>query len=117
MISEPTAKKSKKAEKAGNVKTASGGTPKKYASEPHAKLPKNSGKKIVVEVKMAEDGTHNPDRLLFHIKTNQPIDKGEIEAEESYAYLDEMSQRQIGNPIIIIYFFQPPGGASVIFLN
>ena len=44
---------------------------------------------------MAEDGTHNPDRLLFHIKNNQPIDKGETESEESYAYLDDMSQRQI----------------------
>ena len=74
------------------ISTAPGGTPKKYASEPHAKLPR---KKIVVEVKMAEDGTHNPDRLLYHVKNNQPIDQGEVEAEESYEWLRQMSSRQI----------------------
>jgi len=54
-----------------------------------------SRKKVNVEVKMAEDGTHNPDRLLYHIKNNQPIDKGEPEAEESYDWLNDLSHRQI----------------------
>ena len=52
--------------------STSGGTPKKYASEPHAKI-RDKIRKKVVEVKMAEDGTHNPDRLLYHVKTNLPI--------------------------------------------
>ena len=53
------------------------------------------GTKVKVEVKIEEDGTHNPDRLLFHIRTNLPIDKGEPEALESYDYLNDMSNRQI----------------------
>lgn len=77
----------------GTPKTAPGGTPKKYASEPHTKLPR--GTKVKVEVKIEADGTHNPDRLLFHIRTNLPIDKGEPEALESYDYLNDMSNRQI----------------------
>jgi len=77
----------------GTSKTAPGGTPKKYASEPHTKLPR--GTKVKVEVKIEKDGTHNPDRLLFHIRTNLPIDKGEPEALESYDYLNDMSNRQI----------------------
>lgn len=81
------------AKKAKKISTAPGGTPKKYASEPHAKL--KPAKKVVVEVKMAEDGTHNPDRLIYHVKNNQPIDKGEVEAEECYNWLKDMSQRQI----------------------
>ena len=56
---------------------AAGGTPKKYASEPHAKFRKKIEKKLV-EVKMAEDGTHNPDRLLYHIRNNQPVANGKI---------------------------------------
>ena len=54
-----------------------------------------SGTKVKVEVKIEKDGTHNPDRLLFHIRTNLPIDKGEPEALESYDYLNDMSNRQI----------------------
>ena len=70
---QPTAKKAKKSSKCSigkakkssklsletGIKTTPGSTPKKYASEPHTKL---SRKKVNVEVKMAEDGTHNPDR-------------------------------------------------------
>ena len=52
-------------------------------------------KKVSVEVNLAEDGTHNPDRLLYHVKNNQPIDQGEDEAQESYAWLSDMSHRQI----------------------
>ena len=86
---EPIAKKARK------VSTAPGGTPKKYASadEPHSGKRKARIKKVV-EVKMAEDGTHNPDRLLFHVRNNQPIDKGEPEAEESYEWLDQLTQKQ-----------------------
>ena len=61
-----------------STSTASGsgsGTPKKYASEPHAKFRDKIEKKLV-EVKMAEDGTHNPDRLLYHILNNQPVANG-----------------------------------------
>ena len=86
----PPAKRSKK------ISTAPGGTPKKYASEPHAKSnAKRVAKKVLVEVKMAEDGTHNPDRLLFHLRNNQPIDKGETEAEECYEWLSNLSVKQI----------------------
>ena len=63
-----------------STSTASGsgsGTPKKYASEPHAKFRDKIEKKLV-EVKMAEDGTHNPDRLLYHILNNQPVANGKI---------------------------------------
>ncbi len=73
-----------------------GGTPKKWASEPHAKFKDNPKRiKKVVEVKILEDGTHNPDRLLYHVRSNQPVDKGESEAEESYDWLLNMSKRQI----------------------
>ena len=85
---EPIAKKARK------VSTAPGGTPKKYAS---ANEPLNTRKarvKKVVEVKMAEDGTHNPDRLLYHISNNQPVDKGEPEIEESYDWLVELNDKQ-----------------------
>ena len=34
-------------------------------------------------------------RLLFHIRSNLPIDKGEPEAEECYDWLNDMSRRQI----------------------
>lgn len=78
-----------------STSTASGsGTPKKYASEPHAKFRDKIEKKLV-EVKMAEDGTHNPDRLLYHILNNQPVANGEYEAEENYDWLKDLSLRQI----------------------
>ena len=84
---EPVAKKPRK------VSTAPGGTPKKYASaEPHSV--KKGRIKKVVEVKMAEDGTHNPDRLLYHVRNNQPISSGEVEEEESYDWLNDLSQKQ-----------------------
>ena len=66
------------ASSSSSTSTASGsgsGTPKKYASEPHAKFRDKIEKKLV-EVKMAEDGTHNPDRLLYHILNNQPVANG-----------------------------------------
>lgn len=85
---EPPGKKAKKA-----VSTAPGGTPKKYPSEPHTKFQREKLVKKVVEVKMAEDGTHNPDRLLFHVRSNQPIAHGEVEAEESYDWLKDLSHR------------------------
>ena len=85
---EPVAKKCKK------VSTATGGTPKKYASEPHSREINKRVKKVV-EVKMAEDGTHNPDRLLYHVLNNQPIANGEHEAEESYDWAIDLSHRQI----------------------
>lgn len=44
---------------------------------------------------MAEDGTHNPDRLLYHILNNQPVANGEYEAEENYDWLKDLSLRQI----------------------
>lgn len=77
--------------------TAPGGTPKKWASDsPHNNnMERTRPKKKVVEVKMAEDGTHNPDRLLFHVRNNLPVDKGEYEAEEDYHWLQDLSCRQI----------------------
>ena len=84
---EPIAKKARK------VSTAPGGTPKKYAQNEPLNTRKARVKKVV-EVKMAEDGTHNPDRLLYHIRNNQPVDKGEPEAEESYDWLVELNAKQ-----------------------
>ena len=37
----------------------------------------------------------NPDRLLYHVKTNLPIKNDEPEAEECYDWLRQMSLRQI----------------------
>merc|ERR1711981_1267906 len=83
------------ASSSSSTSTASGsGTPKKYASEPHAKFRDKIEKKLV-EVKMAEDGTHNPDRLLYHILNNQPVANGEYEAEENYDWLKDLSLHQI----------------------
>ena len=56
-------------------------------------VPKKAKKRPRTKVPLAK--YQNPDRLLYHVKTNLPIKNDEPEAEECYEWLRQLSLRQI----------------------